>query len=211
MKSAVILLLSALAVAACASDPTGPEAAVPVAAPWRSVATGHDRERLREWRTAWKRGLERARAAGHGAEIDAEGALLDPDAAMPGVAPPGGDWRCRVIKVGAKSDGLLEHVAYPPFSCRIGPAGAGEGALSFVKLTGSQRPVGRLFPENDRRMVFLGTLQLGDEQAVLRYGHDRERAVAGWLERIGERRWRLVFPYPAFESVIDVLELVPVD
>jgi hypothetical protein len=60
-------------------------------------------------------------------------------------------------------------------------------------------------------MVFLGTLQLGDEQAVLRYGHDRERAVAGWLERIGDRRWRLVFPYPAFESVVDVLELVPVD
>ena len=29
-------------------------------------------------------------------------------------------------------------------------------------------------------------------------------------ERVGERRWRLVFPYPHFESMVDVLELIPV-
>ena len=69
--------------------------------------------------------------------------------------------------------------------------------------------MGRLFPENDRRLLFLGTLQLGDEQGVIRYGHDRERDMTAWLERIGAARWRLVFPYPAFESSLDVLELVP--
>jgi hypothetical protein len=81
--------------------------------------------------------------------------------------------------------------------------------MDFVKLTGSQRPVGRLFADGDRRLVFLGTLQLGDEQGVLRYGHDRQRDMIGLLERIGERRWRLAFPYPAFESTLDVIELVP--
>jgi hypothetical protein len=203
-------LLPALAAAACAPQEAGPDAAVPVVTEtWRSVATSADRERLREWRTAWLRGLEKARSAGHGPEIAAEGALLEPDAALPAAAPPAGDWRCRTIKVGGKSAGMLDYVAYPAFACRIAPAGEAEGVLSFVKLTGSQRPIGRLFPENDRRMIFLGTLQLGDEQAVLRYGHDPERAVAGLLERVGERRWRLVFPYPAFESVIDVLELTP--
>jgi hypothetical protein len=193
--------------AACAPQRVGPAQAVPQAdAAWRSVASETDRGRIREWRTAWLRALEKARAAGHGAEIDAEGPLMVPDAALPGVAPPAGDYRCRVTKLGAKGEGLLDHVAYPAFRCRIGP---GQGTREFIKLTGSQRPVGRLFPDTDRRMVFLGTLQLGDEQGVLRYGHDEERSMAGLLERVGDRRWRLVFPYPHFESLVDVVELIP--
>jgi hypothetical protein len=58
-------------------------------------------------------------------------------------------------------------------------------------------------------MIFLGTLQLGDENRALRYGDDRERDVAGIIERIGDSRWRLVLPYPRFESTIEVLELIP--
>ena len=64
------------------------------------------------------------------------------------------------------------------------------------------------FP-GQQRMVFLGTLQLGDEQRALQYGRDRERDMAGVVERIGDNRWRLVLPYPAFESTLDVIELVP--
>lgn len=207
MPRLALLPLSALLLTACGPRPVGPEAAVPVEAPWRSVARSYDRERLREWRTAFTEALAKARAAGHGAEIDAEGALLKPDAALPGARPPPGDYACRVTKLGAKSPGLLDYVAYPAFACRIS-AGPGE-TMDFVKLTGSQRPVGRLFPENPRRMIFLGTLQLGDEAGTLRYGHDPERDMAGVLERVGDRRWRLIFPYPAFESTMDVLELVP--
>jgi len=200
-------LLAALALAACASDGNGPEAAVAVAPNWRDVATSGDRNRLHDWRAAWVKALGQARAA-HRAEVGAEGALLDPDAALPAAALPAGDYACRTIKLGAKSEGLLDYVAYPAFACRVGAADAG-GVRSFIKLTGSQRPMGRLFPENDRRLLFLGTLQLGDERGVIRYGHDRERDMAAWLERIGPARWRLVFPYPAFESNLDVLELVP--
>ena len=83
------------------------------------------------------------------------------------------------------------------------------GLMSFAKLTGSQRPLGLLLPYVGQRMVFLGTLQLGDESRALQYGRDRERDMAGVIERIGEDKWRLVFPYPHFESTIDVLELVP--
>ncbi|MEA3054153.1 MAG: hypothetical protein QOG72_3056 [Sphingomonadales bacterium] len=200
------LLLASLALAACTSTGSGPAAAVPSVAGWRSIATNPDKERMRKWRTAWVRALEQARSAGRGPEIAREGPLLEPDSALKSAAPPPGDYRCRTLKMGARSDGMLDFIAYPPFDCRIS---AGAGAMDFVKLTGSQRPVGRLFADSDRRLIFLGTLQLGDEQGVLRYGHDRQRDMIGLLERIGERRWRLAFPYPAFESTLDVIELVP--
>ena len=58
-------------------------------------------------------------------------------------------------------------------------------------------------------MIFLGTLQLGDEQGSLRYGHDRSRDMIGLLERVGPARWRIAFPAPAFESKLDVIELIP--
>ncbi len=206
MKRLLPLFAPLLLLPGCATDETGPAAAVPAAAGWRAIATDFDLERARKWRTAWVRAVAKARAGGHSAEIAAEGVLLEPDAALRGVAPPAGDYRCRVLKVGGQGEGLLDYVAYPPFDCRIS---AGAGPMDFVKLTGSQRPVGRLFADGDRRMVFLGTLQLGDEQGILRYGHDRQRDMIGLLERIGERRWRLAFPYPAFESTLDVLELVP--
>jgi len=198
---AALLLLSA-----CTAPGTGPREAVPQVAGWRSVATEGDRGRLRDWRSVWIKALARARGAGQGQAIAAEGALLEPDAALDGAAPPPGDYRCRTIKIGAKSEGLLDYIAYPAFKCRIG---AGESGRDFAKLSGSQRPIGRLFPENARRMIFLGTLQLGDEQGTLRYGHDAERAMAGILERVGERRWRLVFPSPHYESLLDVIELIP--
>jgi hypothetical protein len=58
-------------------------------------------------------------------------------------------------------------------------------------------------------MIFLGTLQFGDEGLAYRYSWDRERDMVGLLERIGDHRWRLVFPHPHFESLLDVIELVP--
>ncbi|HET7816057.1 MAG TPA: DUF4893 domain-containing protein [Sphingomicrobium sp.] len=201
MKPFAAGLLFALAACSTLGQPPAPVAVTD----WRAIAMPDDRERLREWRSAFVDGLRAARAAGHGADIDREGVLLDPDAALGGPIP-NGDYRCRVTKLGAKTAGLLNFIAYPYFHCRI----RGDGAVqAFVKLTGSQRQVGHIYPADALRQVFLGTLVLGDEAQALRYGRDRERDVAGYVERIGDRRWRLIMPRPAFESQIDVMELVP--
>ena len=87
--------------------------------------------------------------------------------------------------------------------------GKAEGRLRFTKLDGSQRPNGDIYPDDGHRMIFLGTMTLGDEARSLPYGRDAERDMAGIVERVGPRRWRIAFPYPHWESTIDVLELVP--
>jgi hypothetical protein len=197
------IALAAL-LAGCATHIVGPAAAVPAVGvtQWRMIATRDDRRRLSNWRKAWVKALGQARPK-HGSEIAAEGRLLDPDAALSDPAPPPGDYRCRTIKLG----GQAGYVVYPAFRCRV-DSSAG-GSLAFAKAGGPQRPEGRIFPESSRRMIFLGTLQLGDEAGTLRYGHDKDRDLAALVERVGERRWRLVFPSPHFESTIDVMELVP--
>lgn len=173
---------------------------------WRDVATEADRERLRGWWEAWELALAEARAAGHGAEIDAQGTLLVPDAALAGPQLPPGHYSCRTIKLGSKDGTGLTYVAYPPFGCAVRHE---DGLMRLEKLTGSQRPTGRVYPDTDRRSVFLGTLTLGDEASPMAYGVDASRDMAGMVERIGPRLWRLVLPAPAFESKLDVIELVP--
>jgi len=173
---------------------------------WREVVTADDRSRLRDWRKTFIGALGAARLAGHSAEIAREGPLLDPDSALGGGPIPNGTYRCRVIKLGAKATGMLDYVTYPPFTCEIRPE---RNLQSFAKVSGSQRPVGILFRGDSMRQVFLGTLVLGDERRALRYGEDETRDVAGFIERIGPDRWRLVMPRPHFESQLDVMELVP--
>lgn len=200
----VCLAAALLSVAGCAS--LRPTVITHQTRDWRQVVTEDDRTRLREWRTAWTRALAAAQRAGHGADIAREGPLLQPDAALPGPALPNGRYRCRTIKIGAKSEGLLDYVAYPAFACRVQQERDLQG---FAKLSGSQRQVGLIFPNDQLRSVFLGTLVLGDEERAMQYGADRERDVAAYLERVGPNRWRLVMPYPRFESLVDVLELTP--
>jgi hypothetical protein len=158
---------------------------------------------LRRWRDAWAAALLAARAGGGASVIAGDPALFHPDRTLREPAPPAGGYRCRTFKLGAQGPGGLDFVAYSWFRCRVGADG------SFAKLDGSQRPVGRVFPDSTGRAVFLGTLALGDERQPIKYGRDRDRDMAGWVERVGERRWRIVLPYPRFESLLDVVELVP--
>ena len=204
-----VLAFAALAPAALAS--TQEEVVPPRAgSDWRQVATEFDRDRVRHWRDAWTEALAQANRS-NAAAITAGGALFDPDTALPDAQPPAGDYACRTIKLGrmppgGSASGTLDYVEYPAFRCRISETA---GRLRFTKLTGSQRPAGNIFPDNGRRLIFLGTLILGDETRALRYGRDEERDMIGIIERVGDNRWRMVFPRPHYESLLDVIELTP--
>ncbi|HEV2082270.1 MAG TPA: DUF4893 domain-containing protein [Brevundimonas sp.] len=217
MRAAAPLLSLALLTSACASSggPAGPGVPPPPPPPgsggvltdWRAAITPNDRDRLNRLDRAWSQALTEARRDEGSGDLASVGNLIDPDAARPGAEPPVGDYRCRTIKLGNQGGrGGLGYVVYGWFDCRIERTRNG---LRFAKLTGSQRQTGLLFPESTERMVFLGGLALSDEPNASSYGQNPERDVVGVWERFGDRRWRLVMPWPVYESTLDLLEVVP--
>jgi len=177
----------------------------PASVDWRQVASRADRDRIRHWREAWTAGLARA-AISHQPEIDAQGLLFNPDRVLGAAIPPFGRYRCRIFKLGAKGSAMAEFTAYPAVDCQIIRSA---NITVFRLLQGQYRPVGALFSARPDRAYFLGALILGDETRPMRYGRDGGRDVAGVVEQIEPRRWRLVMPYPRFESLIDVIEILP--
>ena len=173
---------------------------------WDGIISAADRERLAQISDAWDLGIAVARQANFGSAIDEQGQLLDPGAALPRVTPTPGSYRCRLVKLGAAETGDPEFIAYQPFFCYIDFE---EENFTIVKQTGTQRPSGRLYPLDDKALVFLGSLSLGNERDPIAYGDDPERDMAGRFERIGPFRWRLVIPYPRNGGTLDVFELTP--
>jgi len=179
----------------------------PLSLNWRTIATEVDRRRIRDWRDDWVEAADQARAEGQAEAIAREGILLDPDIALENPAPPPGAYSCRVLKIGSQQPGqIATFTPYEPRPCRIGLV---DGRMTFALLEGPQRPIGRLYTDNDLRLVFLGTVQYGDEVRAYQYGVDPERDMIGLLQRIEANRWRLVLPRPAHESLLDVIELTP--
>jgi len=205
-------LLAGLVLAACASTPPPPPPPSPTGGSaalrdWRGIVTAPDRDRYSRREAAWSLALQQARRQRGSGDLTSLGDLIVPGAARPSVSPPPGDYRCRTVKLGSQGgEEGLGYVVYGWFACRIEQTPRG---LKFTKLTGSQRPAGLLFPEDDREMVMLGSMALAAEPPANSYGQRPDRDMVAVLERIGERRWRLVVPWPRAESNLDLIELVP--
>jgi hypothetical protein len=174
---------------------------------WKAVATAADEDRIARLGLAWQQALDDARK-GFAAEIRREDVLLRPRAALPRPAPTPGSYNCRLIKLGKATPKSKAFESFRPFFCYVQVE---DDLLTIVKQTGSQRPAGRLWEDDDpTRLVFLGSLALGNEDQPLAYGDDPKRDMAGVLERIAPFRWRLVIPWPQSTSKLDVFELTPV-
>jgi hypothetical protein len=208
------MLSIAAAMAGCTAQQTAPKhiPEVVVAPPtkasvWGQVATVADKDRIARLNAAWTAALAEA-SKGSADEIRKEGPLLKRDSALPRPAPTPGSYNCRLIKLGSATLKDKPFESFKPFFCYVEVEG---DLLTIVKQTGSQRPAGRLWEDDDpTRLIFLGSLALGDEQQPLGYGDDPKRDMAGVLQRIAPFRWRLVIPWPQSTSKLDVFELTPV-
>lgn len=174
---------------------------------WRQVATDADEDRIARLGLAWQEALADAHR-GFADEVRKEGVLLRPRASLARPAPTPGSYYCRLIKLGKANAKSKAYESFKPFFCYVEVEA---NLLTIVKQTGSQRPAGRLWEDDDpTRLIFLGSLALGDEQQPLAYGDNPRRDMAGVLDRIGPFKWRLVIPWPQSTSKLDVFELTPV-
>lgn len=214
VRSGVLVALAL--VGACAIKPNLPPGVHPtveVGPPlkseaWKAVATAADQDRLSRLGLAWQEALGEAKRV-NPADVAKEGKLLLPASALPRPDPTPGSYNCRMIALGKASPRGKAFESFKPFFCYVQVEG---DQLTIVKQTGSQRPSGRLWEDdNPNRMIFLGSLALGNEDLPLAYGDDPKRNMAGVFERIAPFRWRLVIPWPQSDSKLNVFELTPVD
>jgi len=213
LRPAALLLPAVLAAAGCAQPDKKPVAQMVVEPPaksegWKGIATPADKQRIQSIGTAWTEALEEARKT-HSRAVREEGDLLKPGAALARPAPTPGSYYCRLTKIGRVKPKGLAFETFKPFFCYVEVEG---DLLTIVKQTGDTRPAGRLWEDDQSdRLIFLGSLALGNEDQPLAYGDDPKRDMAGVVERIAPFRWRLVIPWPQGSSKLDVYELKPVE
>ncbi|WP_395672757.1 DUF4893 domain-containing protein [Phenylobacterium sp.] len=190
--------IAALTLAAAALTATSGFAA---SANWRDDATREDVLRVAQLDQAWAQ----ARQESAPRDLARLGAVVRPGGALTRPEPAPGAYRCRTIKLGVGQAGSgAGAIAYGWFQCRVALSPGGD--LTLRKTTGSQRPMGNLYPQTRRRLVYLGAVAWGQERDAA-YGRDPERDQAGVFERIGPNHYRLVLPYPKVESTLDIIEL----
>ena len=84
---------------------------------------------------------------------------------------------------------------FKPFFCYVEVEGK---LFTIVKQTGSQRPAGRLWEDDNTESADLPrhAWRWAARKKRAAYGDDPKRDMAGVFERIGPFQWRLVIPWP---------------
>jgi hypothetical protein len=208
-----LALTAVVAVAACASTPPPPPPPPPpggsgaVLMDWRGVITAADRDRYQRRDAAWTLALQQARRQRGSGDLNSLGDLIDPKAARARRGPA-----ARRLPLPHRQTGLpgrrgrsglcdLRLVRLPH---RTDPRG-----LKFTKLTGSQRPSGLLFPENDRHMLMLGSMALAQEPAANSYGRNPTAIWSPCWNASARRAGGWSCRGRSTESNLDLIELVP--
>jgi len=171
---------------------------------WKQVASADDVNRISSLPSRWA-GARAEAGSRYSKAIKAEGALLDPGAALDRPEPTPGRYRCRTVRIGK----LVREPAYASFKaffCFVSTQGP---LLSFTKGTGTHRPGGWLWADGDKRLVFLGGFAEGTKGEPPPYRTGAVTNAIGVIERIDDFRWRLVLMGPPATNRIEVVELLP--
>lgn len=199
----IILLVPLLANCAAVHRPVVPSPPLPdTRAAWERIVLPGDRARLdalaQTWQTALAAVPTRARAA-----LASEGPLLAATAAQEQPSLPPGPYYCRLLRFGGRA-GLT---SFKPDFCIVESTKSG---ISFTKQGGANLFGGWLFPDTERRAIFLGTFRARLRDSGPTYGTDVTHDVAGIVERVSAFRWRLSLTRAGRGATLDVYELVPV-
>lgn len=174
---------------------------------WRRIASADDASRLGRLHQAWRLARAEVEERGFSPQVEALGPLVDPNAGLVGrLQPAPGAYRCRMLALGTQEPGQDAYVEGPWIGCRIDLSPGGD--LSLTSVSGSQRAHGLLYPDSERRLVFVGLwTDATEEPARAVYGSDPQRDRIGSFERIGPERWRLATPWPRTGGKLELLEL----
>lgn len=163
----------------------------------QKLMTANDRQRLASYGETRKKAIAETRKGAPG-----DVAALDKQLALPLRSFAGfaleGNWQCRTIKLG----GIGDLVIYDWFKCRVSDDGSG---WRLEKLTGSQRTAGRFYDDDDKRLIYLGSLFIAGD-AIKPYGSGPETDQVGYAFRTGAKTWRIEMPAPYYESTLDIVE-----
>jgi hypothetical protein len=163
-----------------------------------SIITEHDRARLDNYDATRAKAVEEAGKTDSEADLEKFKEILDRPKLSFQDFDMTGEWQCRTIKAG----GPAPLVIYDWFRCRVTDDGSG---WMLEKLSGSQRTKGRFFTDSDTRLTYLGSYFVAGDKPPA-YGSGPETDQVGYTFRGGEQHWRIEFPAPARESILDILE-----
>jgi hypothetical protein len=164
------------------------------------LMTAGDKARLAAFDTVRAEAIAEARKSGAPQDVTTLATILaGKPLSFSGKFDMTGSWQCRTIKLGGRPALTI----YGWFKCRITDDGSG---WRLEKLTGSQRTSGAFYTDSDSRLTYLGAFHYADE-TPRRYRADPDRDEVAYAVRAGDKRIRLEFPSPKYESKFDIIEL----
>ncbi|QND53554.1 DUF4893 domain-containing protein [Phyllobacterium sp. 628] len=165
------------------------------------LITASDKTRLEKYQQTRTKAVDEAKKSGTPADISTLNQILTkPNLPFSQDFDMTGNWQCRTIKLGGMAPAL---VIYGWFKCKVTDDGSG---WALEKVTGSQRTKGRFYTESDTRLTYLGTGYVSGKKPA-KYGAGPETDEAGYAYRTGKNAFRVEFPAPYRESLMDIMEL----